>query len=130
MSTGSVPPGSGTLATHPSTTSGAADLAGETEPKSVAANPMAAKRHRARLVTAESFPSQVFLSPACSSLPGRGYGEPVTLGRAAEKVTEQVDEFAEEVAKVAEREADAYRGSEPRPLGALLGLIGAYLAFV
>ena len=52
------------------------------------------------------------------------------MGRAAEKVTEQVDELVEEVAQIAEREADAYRGAEPRPLGALLGIIGAYLAFV
>lgn len=54
----------------------------------------------------------------------------MTLGRAAEKVTEQVDEIVEEVAKAAEREAEAYRGQEPRPLGALLGLIAAYLTFV
>lgn len=60
-----------------------------------------------------------------------GYGDPVTVvGQAAEKVTEQVEEIVDEVAQAAEREADAYRGSEPRPLGGLLGIIGAYLAFV
>lgn len=52
------------------------------------------------------------------------------VGRAAEKVTEQVDELVDEVAQAAEREADAYRGSEPRPLGALSGIIAAYLALV
>lgn len=62
---------------------------------------------------------------------GGGYDGRVTaVGRAAERVTEQVDELVEEVAQVAAREADAYRGSEPRPLGALLGIIGAYLSFV
>ena len=52
------------------------------------------------------------------------------VGRAAEKVTEHVDELVEEVAQAAEREANAYRGDEPRPLGGLLAIIGAYLTFV
>lgn len=60
-----------------------------------------------------------------------GYGDPVTVvGQTAEKLTDHVEEIVEEVAQVAEREAEAYRGSEPRPLGALIGIIGAYLAFV
>lgn len=60
-----------------------------------------------------------------------GYGSLVTaVGRAAEKVTDQVDDLVDEVAKAAKREADAYRGSEPRPLAGLAGIMAVYLAFV
>ena len=52
------------------------------------------------------------------------------VGRVAEQVVDEVEEAVETVAEAAEREANEYRGSEPRPLGALLGIIGAYLAFV
>jgi len=48
------------------------------------------------------------------------------IGRVVDEVEEAVDTATE----AAQREADEYRGSEPRPLGGLLGLIGAYLTFV
>ncbi|HUR50194.1 MAG TPA: DUF1360 domain-containing protein [Acidimicrobiales bacterium] len=52
------------------------------------------------------------------------------MGRVAEQVVEDVEDVIETVAQKAAREAEAYRGAEPRPLGALLGIIGAYLTFV
>ena len=52
------------------------------------------------------------------------------VGRVAEQVTEQVEEAVETVAEAAQREADAYRGSEPRPLAGLAAIIAAYLSFV
>ena len=52
------------------------------------------------------------------------------VANAAEQLTQRVEEAVENVAEKAAREADAYRGSEPRPLGALLGIIAAYLGFV
>ena len=51
---------------------------------------------------------------------GNGAG---ALGR----VAEQVEEAGETVAEKAEREAEEYRGPEPRPLGPLLGIMGTYL---
>lgn len=51
-------------------------------------------------------------------------------GRVAEQVVDGVEEVVETVAEKAEREAEAYRGSEPRPLAGLAGIMGLYLAFV
>lgn len=42
----------------------------------------------------------------------------------------RVEEAVETVAEKVAREADAYRGSEPRPLAGLAGIMGVYVAFV
>ena len=51
-------------------------------------------------------------------------------GRVAEEVSEHVEEAVEAVTDAAQREADAYRGSEPRPLGGLAAIIAVYLSFL
>ncbi len=55
---------------------------------------------------------------------------PSDVAGAAERLTGRVEEAVENVTEAAEREAHAYRGTEERPLGGLLGTIGAYLALV
>lgn len=47
-----------------------------------------------------------------------------------EEVGQKVEDAVSDVAEVAETEADAYRGDEPRPLGGLLGIMGVYGALV
>lgn len=53
-----------------------------------------------------------------------------TVTRAVEEVVDKAEQVAEGAVETAHQEADAYRGSEPRPLGSLLGVIGIYLAVV
>jgi hypothetical protein len=46
------------------------------------------------------------------------------------RVVDEVEEVVEAVAETAQREADAYRGTEPRPLAGLAAIMAVYIAFV